>query len=139
MIYKSARRPPPLGRFIMRGDPVAKLTMLRPSIATLKPKAAYLDTRRGRDVMQDWRRLYKTARWQRLRMSILERDLFTCQWPGCGRMHSDTSQLVADHKRAHRGDLNLFWDAGNLQCLCKSCHDREKQREEAASRRGWGG
>ena len=85
---------------------------------------------RNRD-QQPWRRWYKTARWQRLRMAVLVRDLFTCQWPGCGRIEADTSQLVADHRRPHRGDERLFWDEGNLQCLCKPCHDGAKARAEA--------
>lgn len=81
-----------------------------------------------RDQNVEWRKWYKTARWQRLRWSVLERDLFTCC--RCGQLVSDTKLLVADHKRAHRGDEALFWDAGNLQCMCKTCHDRDKQREE---------
>ncbi|AXQ93192.1 HNH endonuclease [Cereibacter sphaeroides] len=85
---------------------------------------------RHRDETQPWRRWYKTARWQRLRWSVLVRDLFTCQREGCGRLEADTSLLVADHKIPHRGDEALFWDAANLQCLCKTCHDRDKQREE---------
>lgn len=78
-----------------------------------------------------WRAWYKTARWQRLRWSVLVRDLFTCQ--KCRRIGADTSKLVADHRRPHRGDDRLFWDADNLQCLCADCHDRVKQSEEQAS------
>mgnify|MGYP003425357275 FL=1 len=37
---------------------------------------------------------------------------------------------VADHITPHRGDDVLFWD-GPLQSLCKRCHDKTKQREEA--------
>ncbi|MEI4470936.1 HNH endonuclease [Frigidibacter sp. MR17.24] len=81
-----------------------------------------------RDAEQRWRAWYKTSRWQKLRWSILVRDQFTCQ--RCGKLEGVTSQLVADHTVAHRGDEALFWDAGNLQCLCKPCHDRDKQREE---------
>ena len=64
-------------------------------------------------------------------MQVLVRDLFTCQWPGCGRIEANTSQLVADHRRPHRGDERLFWDDRNLQCLCKPCHDGPKARAEA--------
>lgn len=42
--------------------------------------------------------------------------------------------LVCDHVKPHRGDERLFWDEANLQTLCKPCHDRDKQREEQASR-----
>jgi 5-methylcytosine-specific restriction protein A len=86
---------------------------------------------RQRDDALPWRRWVKTARWQKLRWSVLVRDLFTCQ--KCKRIETDTSQLVADHKTPHRGDERLFWDDENLQCLCKPCHDVVKQAEEQAS------
>lgn len=41
-----------------------------------------------------------------------------------------TEATVADHNPPHRGDLHAFWH-GPLQSLCKLCHDRDKQREEA--------
>ncbi len=55
----------------------------------------------------------------------------------CGRFVVDTSQLVADHKIRHQGDHELFWDEGNLQTLCKHCHDSLKQREERSGFRAW--
>lgn len=113
---------------------VAKLTSLRPRIGGLRPRLASVPVdRQSFDRQRDqrgWRKWYKTTRWQKLRMSILLRDLFTCQWPNCGRVEADTSQLVADHRRPHRGDEALFWDERNLWCLCKRCHDSAKQREE---------
>ena len=75
-----------------------------------------------------WRKWYSLARWRRLRWACLVRDLFTCQ--RCGKIEADTSQLVADHKTPHQGDPDLFWDFDNLQCLCKPCHDSDKQSEE---------
>jgi 5-methylcytosine-specific restriction protein A len=78
-----------------------------------------------------WKRWYKTARWQRLRWSVLVRDLFTCR--KCSRIEANTSMLVADHKEPHRGSASLFWDEENLQCLCKGCHDSIKQAEEQSS------
>ncbi|WP_309086452.1 HNH endonuclease signature motif containing protein [Chelativorans sp.] len=81
-----------------------------------------------RDSTQPWRGWYKTARWQKLRWSVLVRDLFTCQ--RCGKIEVNTSRLVADHKVPHHGDERLFWDDQNLQCLCKLCHDSVKQSEE---------
>lgn len=85
-----------------------------------------------RDDTQPWRRWYKLARWRALRWDVLVRDLFTCR--RCGLVLAETSQLVADHIRPHRGDEALFWDDANLQCLCKACHDRDKQAEERAGR-----
>lgn len=112
--------------------------MLQPRLKPLAPRltpaapATEADRSRMRDATQGWRAWYKTARWQRLRWSVLERDLFTCQ--RCGRVEHDTSLLVGDHKVPHRGDPVLFWDAANVQCLCKPCHDKDKQSEERAGR-----
>ncbi|PZQ55562.1 MAG: hypothetical protein DI555_07950 [Novosphingobium pentaromativorans] len=60
--------------------------------------------------------------------------MFTCQWPGCGRLIGETSKLVADHKTPHRGDERLFWDEENLTTLCANCHSSKKQSAERANR-----
>lgn len=117
-----------------------RLKQLRGTLARLKPVIAFLNddkaaASRARDRRVAWRAWYKTQAWRRLRWKILVRDLFTCQWPGCGRLEADTSQLVADHRKPHRGDAALFWDEDNLWCLCKPCHDRVKQAEERAAER----
>ena len=76
------------------------------------------------------RRLYKTARWLRLRDAQLARE------PLC-RFHAERGETVpadtVDHVIPHRGDEALFF-AGELQSLCKACHDVVKQGEE---RRGF--
>lgn len=105
-----------------------RFTAPRPTLVAPKDEAGR--TRYRREVTP-WRKWYDTARWKRLRWSILTRDLFMCQM--CKRAEADTSQLVGDHKVPHRGDPTLFWDATNLQCLCKPCHDSRKQ---AIERRG---
>ena len=71
-------------------------------IAAPSRQEAEADRLRERDVNVGWRKWYKTARWQKLRWSVLVRDLFTCQMQGCGRIEADTSQLVADHKHPHQ-------------------------------------
>lgn len=86
-----------------------------------------------RDRAAPWRAWYNTARWRKLRLRVLLRDLYTCQMPSCGRIEPRTSQLVCDHVKPHRGDEALFWDENNLQTLCKTCHDTLKQREEQGS------
>ncbi|UGY23196.1 HNH endonuclease [Bradyrhizobium septentrionale] len=80
-----------------------------------------------------WKAWYKLARWQALRLRIFLRDRYTCRRKGCGRVEPNTSLLVCDHVIPHRGDERLFWDDGNLQTLCKACHDSAKQAEEQAS------
>lgn len=86
---------------------------------------------RERNSFNPLRPLYRTARWAKLRWSILTRDLFTCRM--CDRLEGDTSKLVCDHRQPHRGDLTLFWDPGNLWTLCAPCHSGAKQREEQAA------
>lgn len=112
---------------------MGRLKSLKPRIGTLAPRVgtASGDERarhRQRDASQNWRSWYKTSRWQKLRWAVLVRDLFTCQM--CQRVEVDTSQLVGDHIKPHRGDETLFWDENNIQCVCKRCHDGEKQRQE---------
>ena len=92
----------------------------------------FRDREQARPVLEPWRRWYKTARWQRLRLGVLERDCYTCG--KCQVVETDTSQLVADHRVPHRGDEALFWAEGNLWCLCAACHNRVKQAEERAAR-----
>jgi 5-methylcytosine-specific restriction protein A len=81
--------------------------------------------------MPPWKLWYSTARWRALRLTIFLRDLYTCH--SCKQVEGNTSLLVCDHIRAHRGDRHLFWDEANLQTLCKPCHDKLKQREEQAT------
>lgn len=63
-------------------------------------------------------------------MAVFNRDGYRCQT--CGKLcrgrgpHSP----VCDHVVPHKGDEALFFDPHNLQTLCKSCHDGDKQRQE---------
>ncbi|NYT43118.1 HNH endonuclease [Sphingomonas sp. R-74633] len=111
---------------------MAKLTSIRPRVGRLRTALASVAVnRQERDRQRDerpWRRWYKTARWQALRWQVLVRDLFTCQM--CGLLVADTSKLVADHRKPHRGLAALFWDFANLWTLCDHCHSSVKQREE---------
>jgi 5-methylcytosine-specific restriction protein A len=81
---------------------------------------------------QPWRAWYKLKRWQDLRIKVFLRDGFTCQC-GCGHMEGNTSLLVADHIKPHRGSEAMFWNIENIQTLSKSCHDTKKQAEEQPS------
>jgi 5-methylcytosine-specific restriction endonuclease McrA len=86
----------------------------------------------GRAMSAPWSDWYTGSRWRKcVRPRILRRDLFTCRQ--CGRIEGDTSLLVVDHIKPHRGDANLFWAEANMQVLCKSCHDRAKREEERAT------
>jgi 5-methylcytosine-specific restriction enzyme A len=117
---------------------MGRLRTLKPRLAVAGPRLAFISHEalaRARDLVRDsealTRRLYKTARWQRLRLTVLSGDLYTCRI--CGRIEGNISRLVCDHIEPHRGDVARFW-AGPFQTLCKACHDGEKQRLERSAR-----
>jgi 5-methylcytosine-specific restriction protein A len=114
---------------------MGRLTTIKPRLARQPPRLRMpVDAEGHSKVLEPWRAWFSTARWKALRLFVLLRDLYTCQMPGCGRVEPDTSQLVADHVKPHRGDERLFWDPKNLQTLCKPCHDGAKQRAERRGR-----
>ena len=95
------------------------------------------------------RNLYATKRWRDpetgVRARIIARDGGQCRM--CRVLligaHPAANSPVVDHIRPHNGNLLLFWDEGNLQALCKRCHDTEKQGQDALARaqgrgEGWG-
>ena len=84
---------------------------------------------------------YKTARWQKLKIAVHVRDLYKCQVTGvpCFAKYPDGASPVADHIEEPMGDPDLFWDINNIRTVSKDYHDRERQREQSASRKGRGG
>lgn len=76
---------------------------------------------------REWRHLYGRAAWKRLRSAHLAQQPL-CAF--CLRQEVVTEAAVVDHVNPHKGDEALFFDASNLQSLCKSCHDSIKQRLE---------
>lgn len=119
-----------MGKLKGRGLP-SRLARTRSRFAS-SPKGEP-ERQRVRDSVATWRKWYKTARWQKLRLSVLDRDLYICQATGVrlvGKYPAPNSAVV-DHKVPHRGDPDLFWDFDNLQAVTKAYHDSDKQRLEA--------
>lgn len=75
----------------------------------------------------EYRHLYKTARWLKLRKRQLRVEPL-CRF--CAAQRRLSLGRVVDHIRPHKGDEALFFDPENLQTLCKPCHDGEKQHME---------
>ncbi len=115
---------------------MSRLGRLSQPLSPAQPRIGYIATDekaydRARGQAYPWRKWYYTKRWKLLRMRVFERDGFRCRM--CGRLEGDTSKLVADHIEPHRGDPAKFWDeGGNVQTLCKPCHDGDKQKLERA-------
>jgi 5-methylcytosine-specific restriction protein A len=114
------------------------LKVLKPRLTKLPPRLAtpreVRDKRYSPDAtVRGW---YHSARWQKLRQAVLERDLYTCQHTGTiltGKAPAPTSPVV-HHKVPHKGDEQLFWDINNLEAVSKEWHDSEAQKEE---KRAW--
>ena len=74
--------------------------------------------------MNDYRKLYGTARWRLLRRRIFDRDGWRCQ--SCGK----AGRLECDHiLPVHKG--GEFWEPSNLQALCRPCHFAKTARENS--------
>jgi len=98
-----------------------------------------LERDRDRDRRRDeaeQRRWYKTARWQKLKVAVHERDSYLCRATNViclGKYPADDSP-VADHVIEPNGDADLFWDMDNIRTVSKAFHDGERQREQIAQR-----
>jgi 5-methylcytosine-specific restriction endonuclease McrA len=81
----------------------------------------------------EYRKLYNTPHWRRLREVALLRDSFTCQRCKCflKRGRTEAQSAVVHHLTPHKGNADLFFDIDNLQSVCWSCHSGVIQSEEA--------
>jgi len=79
-------------------------------------------TAKARTYNYDYNSLYNNANWIGLRKCILLRDIV------CSVCGDEATQV--DHIVPHRGNKELFWDVGNLQSLCQSCHSKKTTRGE---------
>jgi len=82
----------------------------------------------------EYRKLYNTRIWRKLRDRTLLRDGYRCQRKGCGVMltrgRSHPRSAVVHHVDAHKGNRELFYDINNLQAVCWQCHSTVIQSEE---------
>jgi hypothetical protein len=71
-----------------------------------------------------WQHLYNSARWKRRRaLQLRTHPLCRFCLEGRGLVVPAT---IADHVEPHGGDPNKFF-LGELQSLCKPCHDSRKR------------
>ena len=71
--------------------------------------------------------LYGTVAWLRLKSAMLEDQPF-CE--SCNRLGKLSLAKEVDHVIPIRVNMDLALDESNLQCLCKSCHQKKTQREK---------
>ena len=68
-------------------------------------------------------------RWSKARIRFLSENPLCVM---CMERGFENAATVVDHKKAHKGDPELFWDEDNWQSLCKPDHDRKTAKEN-----GW--
>ena len=73
-----------------------------------------------------WRGWYSSTAWRRRRAGQLKRQPLCERHLALGQVVAAT---VANHRQPHRGDWTLFIE-GDLESVCKACHDSLIQREE---------
>lgn len=80
-----------------------------------------------------WVKWYKTAAWLRLRRSHLSKNPL-CKF--CFKAGIIKEANTVDHVTPHKGDMKKFFNKGNLQSLCHSCHSSTKQKLEKSGEFG---
>lgn len=79
------------------------------------------------DAARAYHKLYKTARWKRIREAQLRMQPL-CEW--CLQSEVIEPATVVHHAEGgHKGNEYKFWN-GPFASLCKTCHDRDGQRED---------
>lgn len=91
--------------------------------------AAHMPKRSGGERSAEakaWHRLYNLPQWtEELRPAQLLRQPW-CE--ECAKRGQRVRATDVDHIRDHKGNLELFADANNLQSLCHSCHSSKTMR-----------
>lgn len=97
-------------------------TSLSPGALRRAANRKVIDERRGSPRERGY-----SARWDTASKVFLANNPLCRRCEAAGLLVPAT---VTDHIRPHRGDSELFWDPGNLQPLCKPCHDRKTACED---------
>ncbi|RVN04036.1 HNH endonuclease [Sinorhizobium meliloti] len=103
--------------------------MSTPSAATKLRRRTKPDDHARSEEAAAYRKLYRTARWRRLRERQLS-DAPLCQW--CLEREIVEPATEVHHRIPHRGDLELFW-SGPFLSTCAPCHASRGQREDIGS------
>jgi 5-methylcytosine-specific restriction protein A len=107
---------------------MSRLGKLPPRLSTQRVAAPSISASTGSAERQ---RLYKTARWLRLRLEQLQEHPLCAM---CEREGRVTAAEVADHRDGHKGDWReRFFELEGLQSLCLD-HHRAKSGNEYADR-----
>ena len=74
------------------------------------------------------------SRWQKTSAARLKAHPVCVGYPAGVHGERVVAAECTDHIKAHKGDMELFWDPENWQSLCIECNSRKSATEEG----GWG-
>lgn len=87
-----------------------------------KQRTRETDSRRGTAKERGY-----TYRWRQARAAFLAEHPLCRECEKAGRL---TAATVVDHIVPHKGNDTLFWERGNWQALCASCHSVKTAAED---------
>lgn len=80
--------------------------------------------------LSDRKRFYKSRKWQRKRIDILQRDNYECQW--CKQQGKVVSKydttLIVHHVTELKDRPDLKMEDSNLITVCFNCHEIHHER-----------
>ena len=84
---------------------------------------------------KDWAKsFYNSAKWKKMRVSILARDKYRCQSPGCFKVAEEVHHLI-ELNESNIKDENISLNPKNLLSLCADCHQEITRKDKQAAMR----
>ncbi len=72
------------------------------------------------------KKLYNSQQWKAMRAAQLAKDPWCAE---CSKKDALVMATEVDHIQSHQGNAQLFFDANNLQSLCKPHHSSKTAEE----------
>ena len=84
---------------------------------------------------KNYRKLYGTAKWQRIRKQVFQRDGYRCTHCGkAGSLEAHHNPSLIDRPAV---DVDEFYNPEKIKTVCRLCHIREHQVVQDPDRRAW--
>ena len=73
-----------------------------------------------------YKQFYNSKEWKKIRVSVLERDMYICQ--ECGATDCNTVHHIKHINEHNIDNPAITLNPDNLETICHDCHDRIHQR-----------
>jgi len=72
--------------------------------------------------MSKWSAAFRDSRWQKLRLEVMDRDMWSCC--ACGKGENDGTVLNVHHTFYESGKAPWEYETSTLFTLCEACHKK---------------